>query len=124
MITEYYQPTHCWNISHLTLIYQKWAVLIICLITWRYVIPPQMVVLVFGLLVCVLWFCMRCLRSNQFEFMVLIMVSMVLIVGVSQTLFFDSCGCFQFFCSIFPVRIRERAFFFLMSLSTCWVFLW
>jgi hypothetical protein len=32
--------------------------------------------------VCVLWFCMRCLRSDKSEFMVLVIVSMVLTCGV------------------------------------------
>jgi hypothetical protein len=81
-----------------------------------------MVLLVFRLLVCLLWFCMRCLRSDQFEFMVLIVVSMVLTCGVSQMLFFDSCGCFQFFCNIFPVTTRERVLFSGAYLPVGWCF--
>jgi len=38
------------------------------------------------------WFCMRCLWSDQFEFVALFMV--LVIRGVFQMLFFESCGCF------------------------------
>jgi len=47
-----------------------------------------------GASVCVLWFCMRCLLSDQFEFIPLIAFSMVLICGVFQVIFLEYWGCF------------------------------
>jgi hypothetical protein len=50
---------------------------------------------VFGSSMCVLRFCMRCLLSDQFGFVALIKLSMVLIGGVFQVIFLEYCGgCF------------------------------
>jgi hypothetical protein len=63
------------------------------LILLRYITYQQLVLVVVGFSVHVLWFCMRCLWSDQFEFVALFMV-LVLICGVFKMLFFESCGCF------------------------------
>jgi hypothetical protein len=38
---------------------------------------------------------MRCILSDQFEFIALIMFSMVIICGVFQVLFLEYCDCFS-----------------------------
>jgi len=66
---------------------------IIRLIPLRFVTCPRLVLVVVGFSLHVLWFCMRCLWSDLFKFIALFMV-LVLIRGVFQLLFFESCGCF------------------------------
>ena len=92
--TKSYRPTQHWNFFRLVPLDQEWNILIIRLIPWRFVTSPQLMLVVVGFSVHVLWFCMRCLWSDQFEFVALFIVSVVLVCGVFQMLFFKSCGCF------------------------------
>ena len=50
---------------------------------------------------CVLRFCMKCLLSDQSEFIALITFSMILICVVFQMLFLEYCGCFYSFSVAF-----------------------
>ena len=81
--TKSYQPAQRRNYSHLALLVWELNFLIL-LISWRFLTCPQLVLVVLGFSVRVLWFWMRCLWSDQLEFMTLIMVSRVLICGASR----------------------------------------